>query len=142
MYIGTMARQFPAKPAVIYGDESITYAQLDAASNRLAHLFRAWGLRDGDGIALLIGNEPRFFEFAWAALRSGLYFTPINSHLAPAEMHYIADNCDAKVLIVSAALRDAAAQFAAQLPKVTRRIICDGTLDGFESYPEVAAAMP
>ena len=57
-------------------------------------------------------------------------------------MHYIADNCDAKVFVVSAALRDAAALFAGQLPKAAHRIISDGALDGFESYPAVAAAMP
>ncbi len=142
MYIGAMARQSPDKPAVIQGDEVISYAELDARSNQLAQLFQAWGLRVGDGIAVLIGNEPRFCEFYWAALRSGLYFTPINTHLAPSEMQYIADNCDAKVFVTSNALRDAAKQFAHQLPKATYRIITDGQLDGFMSYPHVASDMP
>ena len=142
MYIGTIAQQFPDKAAVLYGDSVLTYAELDASSNRLAHLFRAWGLRVGDGIAVLIGNEPRFYEFYWAAMRSGLFFTPINTHLAPAEMAYIAENCDARVLIVSDALRDAARQCAGNLPNIERRIICDGMLDGFEPYPQCAADMP
>jgi long-chain acyl-CoA synthetase len=142
MYIGTMATQFPDRAAVLYGDAELSYAELDARSNRLAHLFRSWGLREGDGIAVLIGNEPRFYELYWAAMRSGLYFTPINTHLAPAEMAYIADNCDARVLVVSAALRDAARQFVDQVPKIERRIICDGMLGGFEPYPHIAADLP
>jgi long-chain acyl-CoA synthetase len=142
MYIGTMARHFPDKAAVLYGEAVLTYAELDARSNRLAHLFRSWGLHEGDGIAVLIGNEPRFYEFYWAAMRSGLYFTPINTHLAPAEMAYIGHNCDARVLVVSAALRDAARQLAGRLPKIERRIICDGMLEGFEPYPHIAADMP
>jgi len=142
MYIGTIAQQFPDKAAVLYGDSVLTYAELDASSNRLAHLFQSWGLRAGDGIAVLIGNEPRFYEFYWAAMRSGLYFTPINTHLAPAEMAYIAQNCDARVLVVSYAMRDAARQFAGTLPNVERRISCDGMLDGFDPYPNCAADMP
>ena len=142
MYIGAMAQKYPDKPAVIYRDEVLSYAELDARSNQLAHLFRAWGLREGDGIALLMGNEPRFYEFYWAAMRCGLYFTPINTHLAPSEMQYIADNCDAQALIVADALREAAAQFAHQLSKVTRRLISDGRLDGFASYPHVARELP
>jgi fatty-acyl-CoA synthase len=142
MYIGAMAQQYPHKPAVIYRGESLSYAELDARSNQLAQLFQSWGLKTGDGIAVLIGNEPRFYEFYWAAMRSGLYFTPINTHLAPAEAQYIADDCDAKVLIVSNALREVAAQFADQLPKVTRRIITDGKLEGFAPYPQIVNDMP
>ncbi|MBI3734527.1 MAG: acyl-CoA synthetase [Chloroflexi bacterium] len=142
MYIGAMAAKFPDKPAVMGGGESITYAELDARSNQLAHLFRAWGLRSGDGIAVLIGNEPRFYEFYWAAMRSGLYFTPINTHLSPGEMAYIADNCEAKVLVVSAALRDAAQQIAGQLPHVQRRVVVNDRLAGFASYPQVVGDVP
>jgi fatty-acyl-CoA synthase len=142
MYLGAMAQKYPEKPAILYQDTAMTYAELDARSNRLAHLFRSWGLQEGDSIAVLIGNEPCFYEFFWAAMRSGLYFTPINTHLAPGEMAYIANDCDAMVLAVAGALRDAAAQFAGDLPKVEHRIIAGDTLDGFESYPAVVADMP
>jgi fatty-acyl-CoA synthase len=142
MYIGTMAQHFPDKAAVLCGEGVLTYAELNARSNQLAHLFRSWGLRDGDGIAVLIGNEPRFYELYWAAMRSGLYFTPINTHLTPAEMAYIADNSDARVLVVSHELCAAACQFGGLLPKIERRIICDGMLEGFEPYPHIVADMP
>src|SRR5437762_2208073 len=124
--ISEIAAQVPDKAAVVCGDETVRYRELEERSNRLAHLFRLWGLRPGDGVALLMGNEARFYEFYWAALRAGLYFTPINTHLTPGEMQYIADDCDAKVLIVSAALGDAARQIAGHLPRVERRIVSDG----------------
>ena len=124
------------------GDETISYGELEAHSNRLAHLFRQWGLRPGDGIALLMGNEARFYEFYWAAMRAGLYFTPINTHLTPGEMQYIAADCDAKVFIVSAALGEAAGQFAGMLPRVQHRIVSNGALAGFEPYPQIVAGLP
>jgi acyl-coenzyme A synthetase/AMP-(fatty) acid ligase len=40
----------------------LTYAQLEAASNRGANLFRSSGLHPGDAIALLFDNSPTFID--------------------------------------------------------------------------------
>ena len=74
MYPGRHARNSPDRPAVIaaHTDETITYAELDARSNRLARLLWDEGLRRGDHLAVFLENHLRYFEVAWAALRSGL----------------------------------------------------------------------
>jgi len=59
-------------------------------SNRLAQLLHARGLRRGDHIAIFMENNPRYFDAVWAALRSGLYITPINRYLTGEEAAYIA----------------------------------------------------
>ena len=46
-------------------------------------------------VAILMDNTPRYFEVAWAAQRSGLHYTAINSHLRPAEVQYVLDDCNA-----------------------------------------------
>ena len=61
--------------------EVVTYRELDERSNRLAQLFRAAGLRPGDHIAFMLENHPLFLAVAWAAHRSGLYYTAISSRL-------------------------------------------------------------
>ena len=50
----------------------------------------------------MLDNHPRYFEIAWAAQRSGLYFTCISSKLSAGEIEYIMQDCEAKVLITSA----------------------------------------
>ena len=40
--------RLPDKPALISGDESLTYAELEAASNRVAHALRASGIEKYD----------------------------------------------------------------------------------------------
>ena len=45
------------------------------APTSLAHLLRDAGLRTGDHLALMMENGPEFLEVAWAAQRSGLYYT-------------------------------------------------------------------
>ncbi|MEC8600352.1 MAG: acyl-CoA synthetase [Pseudomonadota bacterium] len=86
------------------GSQTITYARLEAESNQTAHLLRDLGLNQGDGIAILLDNDPRFLIVAWAAQRSGLYYTPISTFFQAAEVGYILSNADAKVLFTKRAL--------------------------------------
>lgn len=94
----------PDKPACIMAGsgERVSYAELDARSNQGAHLFRSLGLVRGDGIALLLENDPRFLEIVWAAQRAGLYYTCISTRLAPAEICFILEDSDARLLVGSA----------------------------------------
>src|SRR5215472_797027 len=74
MYPGTHAAAHPDKPAVVMDQsgESVSYAQLEDRSVRLASALRDRGLRRGDVVALLAENHVRYFEVYWAAHRCGL----------------------------------------------------------------------
>src|SRR5581483_8047811 len=119
--------------------EVVTYAQLEERSNRLAHFYRAAGLEAGDHVAILMENHPRYLEVAWAAQRSGLYFTPVNSFLAPEEVAYILNDCGARVLVTTARLAATATAAAEATPKLERRLMIDGAADGFEPYEAAVA---
>lgn len=97
------ARENPEKPAVIMASTGAveTYAELDKASNRMAHLFRQEGLQIGDTVAVLLDNHPNFFDFAWGAQRAGLYYVAIPSRLTAAEVSYILSDSGARLLISS-----------------------------------------
>lgn len=86
--------------------KSFTYRQLESASNQAAHLFRSFGLKPGDGIALLLDNHPVFLQICWGAQRSGLYFTPISILFQNTEIEYIINNSDAAILITTRDLLD------------------------------------
>ncbi len=120
MYIGDHARERPDHPAVVdtATGETLTYRELDDRSNRLAQLLHADGLRHGATVALFMENNIRFLEVAWAALRSGLYLTAVNRYLTAVEAAYIINDCDARVLISSAAKAEAAAELPARLPRL------------------------
>ena len=125
----------PDVPAVVMGDsgEVVSYAQLDGRSNRLAHLFRARGLTAGDHIAILMENNARYLEVAWAAQRSGLYYTAINSHLRQGEIDYIVADCGARLLVTSATL-DAQAD-------VPIRLVVGGDYEGaIAEFPDTPIA--
>jgi long-chain acyl-CoA synthetase len=143
MYPGTYAESKPAAPAVIMAGtgEVMSFAELNARSNQLAHRFREAGLTRGDHVALFMENQIHFMEVVWAAMRSGLYLTAINSYLTPGEVSYIVDDCGAGAFITSRAKTDIVANV--EFPdRVTTRLMIDGTAPGFDSYEAAIRSFP
>jgi long-chain acyl-CoA synthetase len=136
------ARERPDAPAIIMGatGETVTFAQLDERSNRLANLLRSRGLGHGDHIAVLMENNARYLEVTWAAQRSGLYYTAINSHLRAAEVQYIVDDCGAVALVTSPAMAEAVSSL--DLSRIPTRLVADGALPGLEDYDAAVAGQP
>jgi len=149
-YPGVHAQTNGDKPAVIIvgSGEVQTYRELDERSNQLAHLLRGQGLQRGDRIALFMENQIRYMEIVWAALRSGLYVTPINSYLTTDEVAYIIDDCDAQLVITSRAKAEVAAAIdPSTTPTVDRWLMTDGlpavdSLVPFESYEDAISEWP
>jgi long-chain acyl-CoA synthetase len=144
MYPAVYARETPEKAALVMATtgEVVTYRALDERSNRCAQLLWDAGLRPGDGIALFLENHPRFFEIAWAAQRSGLYYTAVSSRLTAPEVEYIVDDCGARVFFTSYARREVAEALKDRLPRVGRRLMLSGTIPGYAPYEECIAAYP
>ena len=145
MYPGTQADAHPDRPAVVMGTTGavVTYRELDERSTRLARLLRSNGLQRGDHIALFMENQPRFMEVVWAALRSGLYITAVNSHLTAEELTYILDDCEAQALVTSSAFEPLMADVSWDaLPRLSSRLMVDGTAPNFEAYEDAVAAFP
>jgi len=132
MYPGVYATSKADQPAVIMASsgETITYRELEARQNRLAHLFRARGMKRLDHYAVFMENNARYVECCGVGERSGYYFTCINSFLTPEELAYIVNNCEAKILITSQAKRDIAMEALKSCPKVELTLIVDGPGDG------------
>ncbi len=144
MYPGKWAEIYPDKPAAIHAltGETLSYRDLNSRSNQLAQLIFSNGLRKEDHVAVFMENNLRYFEIVWAALRSGLYITPINCHLTAAEAAYILEDCKAQVLITSKQLGEVARAMTAFAPGCNIRLMVDGVEDGFKPYEEAIAALP
>ncbi len=134
------------QPAVIMAvsGETITYRELEARSNRLAHFLRAAGLKRGDHYSIFMENHPRFIECCAAGERSGLYFTCINSFLTPSEVAYIVKNSLSRVLITSEARREVALEALANCPNVELCLVAGGSGEGglVRNLEEATAEFP
>jgi long-chain acyl-CoA synthetase len=113
--------------------ETVTYGELDARSNQAAHLFRSLGLKRGDAIAILLENHSRYHELAWAADRSGLFYTCISTRLSTSEAAFILKDSSSKVLLTSHATSAMASTMLAEV-QLEQRFVVDGPLEGFRDY--------
>jgi long-chain acyl-CoA synthetase len=128
MFTGKHAHLRPLQPAFIMASsgEAVTYAELEARCNRLAHLFRNRGLRRLDHYAIFMENNSRYPEACGAGERAGLYYTCVNSYLTPSELAYIVNNSESRILITSVAKLDVAREAITQCPRVELCIVADG----------------
>jgi fatty-acyl-CoA synthase len=146
MQIRDAATATPDKPAIIMYPSGtvVTFGELEARANRLAHHFRAAGLVEGDAVAILMENNEHMHAVMWAARRAGLYYVPINIHLTAAEAAYIVDNSNAMAIVGSAKLHGALAGIGAELPNGLPDVllVVGGDLEGWQRYPECVADQP
>jgi long-chain acyl-CoA synthetase len=130
----------PNKAAVIVAETGavLTYAELDAASNRAAQLFRAQGLQPGARVAFFLTNTPDYFSLVWGAQRAGLRFVAISSKLTVPEVDYILSDSGAELLVAGNDL----AEVAAALTTPCARFSLGGAILGHEAWEDAAATMP
>jgi long-chain acyl-CoA synthetase len=132
MYTGKHACLRPLQPAFIMANsgEAVSYAELEARSNRLAHLFRNRGLKRLDHYAIYMENNSRYLETCGAGERAGLYYTCVNSYLTAGELAYIVTNSESRILITSVTKLAVAREALTLCPKVELCIVVDGDGDG------------
>jgi long-chain acyl-CoA synthetase len=98
------ARQEPARLAVVFEDRRLTFADLDAESNRLAHGLHAIGLEPGDRFGIFLPNCPEFEIAFYAASKLGAIVCPLNSAYREREVVYQLNDSGATILLTHAKL--------------------------------------
>ena len=138
----------PDHTAVVVGEYTLTWSQLDDRAARLATALGERGVGAGTRIAQLMFNCPEYLESSYAAFKARA--TPINvsyRYKAP-EIAFICDNAEAEVLIFHGSLGDRVAAAVPLMPTVQTLLqVDDGSplIDGARWYHEavaVAAAAP
>jgi long-chain acyl-CoA synthetase len=147
MYPAPHAAAHPDRAAVIMAGTGavLTYAELEARTNRLAHFLRAQGLSRLDHYSVFMENNDRYVECCGAGQRAGLYYTCVNSYLKADELAYILNNSLSRVVITSRAKREIVREALAQCPRVTRCLVVGGGPDPdarFEDFEAALAGLP
>ena len=97
------ARCHGDREALIAGGERLTYAELNARANRLAHGLTARGLSPGDRAAIWLDNGIDAAVAVWAVLKAGAVMTPLNAGLKAGKLNYILGDTRARLLITDPA---------------------------------------
>jgi fatty-acyl-CoA synthase len=136
-WIERRARAAPGDVALIGGDCSRTYAELADRVRRLANGLRALGVARGDRVAWLGPNHPAFLESLFAAGLLGAAMAPVNHRLDAAEISWVLEDIQARVLI-----QHGAAGATAVRGPGSRRVAVGGALDGAADFEALVAGSP
>src|SRR5579885_3323909 len=94
--LGTVS---PGKAAIYYQDEILSYGELLARTETVAKSLLAMGVRNGDRIGALLGNEPDWGVICLAAAKVGATFVPLNTWYKQQELAWTVRHCGLSLLI-------------------------------------------
>jgi long-chain acyl-CoA synthetase len=86
------AQRFPDRPAMRFGDEVWTYAEVDDASARVATYLRLCDVSPGDRVGVMLPNVPQFAVVYFGILRAGAVVVPMNPLLKAREVDFYLDD--------------------------------------------------
>lgn len=121
-------RTWPQKPCMQFENRTLTFAQADAAANRIAHWGLKMGLKPGETVALLMENRPEFV-IVWLGLsKIGVVTALLNTHLQPDGLVHCINVASCKHLIVGEELAEKLAGVVDQLSGMVFHIYGNGTI--------------
>src|ERR1700716_1265317 len=131
------------RTAILFGDESITYAQVSERSNRLANGLRSMGVRREDRVMLLLLDTPAFVYSFFGAQKIGAVPIPTNTLLKSQDYRYMLNDSRATVAIVSEALFPQLAAIPRDELPFLRHLVIDGRPAADASgFDQLLAATP
>jgi long-chain acyl-CoA synthetase len=114
--LATMLREsavaYPQKQVALYDGGRLTYAELDALSDRFAAGLRASGLSPGERVGIQLPNIPQFLIAYFGTLKAGCIAVPLNVLLKARELAYCLGDAQARALVTWAGVADEATKGA------------------------------
>ncbi len=125
----------PERTALIYEDAQRTYGELNREINQVAHGLRALGVNQGDRVAYLDLNHPRFFVTMFAAAKLGAIFVPLNFRLTGPELSFIIRDAGVHTLVHDEMFAPLVDAIRGDLP--VQNHICPTPRDGVRPWSEL-----
>jgi fatty-acyl-CoA synthase len=133
-FLERSAAVFPARTAVVQGDQRWTWAEFRERARRLAVALQEAGLEKGDRVAFLAPNTIELLEAHFGVPAAGAVLVAVNTRLTAAEIAYILEHAGARVLVVDPSL----AQLVEGAP--VERVLVTGAGGDYEAFLASAAA--
>jgi len=147
-FLQNSAERFPDKTALICGQRRLTYAEIEAQANRLAHALIAHGVQRGDRAVIYLPNSVEMVVAIFGVLKAAGTFVVVNHSTKRDKLAYILNNCRAAAMFTS----DRNASLAAELHKVVpslkftvlsgKRAATAAETDALHAFDDLLSAYP
>jgi len=115
----------PDKTAILFGDKSLTYVELDAAANRTANALAGLGVKKYDRVAILAHNTIHHVLTWLGCCKIGAVYLAVNYLLRGPDITYCINHSESKVFIVEDALFELVKDVLDKMPTVNTLIWSD-----------------
>src|SRR5438270_2347352 len=117
---------FAARGAILFEGRTLTYRELDEASNRVANALSGLGIHRGDRVAIYLPNIPEFAIVYYGILKAGAIAVSINAIFKQQEVAFVLNDSSSRLLFTTS---DLAAQLEEiECPALERVITVDRSL--------------
>jgi len=139
-----IADAVPERDALYAEGRTLTYRELDARANRLAHHFAAAGIGAGDHVGCHLMNGPEYLETLLALLKIRAVPINVNFRYVHDELRYLYDNADLVGLVFDTGFTDRVAAVLPEVPRLRHLLaVGAGALPaGAQRYEDALAARP
>ncbi len=143
----SVTARVPGRQAVTWGDVRLTYAQLEARANRLAHGLESMGVGPGDHVGVYMYSRPEYLEAMVAAFKVRAVPINVNYRYVAEELAYLFDNAELRAVIVERTFAPVVASIRDRLPAMEHVLVVDDGSDpvgvpGAVAYEELLATQP
>src|SRR6516162_4617533 len=114
------------RPAILFQDQRITYAELLARVNRAGSALRALGVQEFDRVIIRAPNIPDAVAVNLAVIKIGAVSVPISPLFSGREIVHVAQHCGAVALVVFAGMLPDVEKVRADLPSVKHLMVIGG----------------
>src|SRR3954453_18446026 len=97
----TAARRFAGRTALLVGDRSFSFDDLEALSNRAANRLVEDGVQPGDRVALYGPNCWQWLVAYYGIAKTGAVVIPVNVMLTPVEVRFVVENSGTRAVVAS-----------------------------------------
>ena len=128
--------------ALVSDARTLTFAEMSAEVDRVAHGLAGLGVRRGDTVALLALDSAEWVASYFAVIKLGGVVASFNTLLTAAEYEYMLNDCGARVLVVDASLLLLVEPMRTRLEWLEHLVVIGGSGHSHQDYARMVAAAP
>lgn len=138
--LARQARERGSRVFVCHEGQRLTYAEFDAATNRVAHALRALGACKGDRVTLAMTNSVEYLLAAFGVLKAGAVLHPVNPALGSRELSYVLNHATPRFVVTLPETVQGIDRAALQLEQPPQWLSFGGGPDTIDLWPEIHRA--
>ncbi len=125
--------------AIYYGDDTVTYGELNQRVNQAGNSFKELGLNKGDRVLLMVKDSPNFLYGHLGAMKMGAVAVALNLRLSSGDLKYTIEDSEASILLIDEMFIEIYEAIADSLEQPPKVIIADEKLPDYDYFPDLLA---